>query len=164
MRILIALLVVVLVIGGYLVYQRHEASISFGNGTVTSHDSADSSNTNLDGAPVTDNSPTQGVGSGRSTNQPPPETTAQTIAQPNTGMTAAYPTTASPAAVPPGDSQSANAPDRLAFGGSGRYQWYRQGDLTWRVDTTSGATCVAFATMEQWHVRDVYTHGCGNRA
>jgi hypothetical protein len=48
----------------------------------------------------------------------------------------------------------------MAFGGSGKYQWYRQGDITWRIDTANGDTCIDFATMEQWARPIVYSHGC----
>ena len=40
-----------------------------------------------------------------------------------------------PVGMPTSDSQSANAPNGMRFGGSGTYQWYRQGNLTWRIDT-----------------------------
>ena len=36
------------------------------------------------------------------------------------------------------DSQSPNAPNGALFTGSGAYQWYRQGNLTWRVDSRTG--------------------------
>jgi hypothetical protein len=63
--------------------------------------------------------------------------------------------------LPGGDSQAPNAPDGQKFGGSGKYQWYRQGNLTWRVDTVSGASCIAFATLDEWRKEIVYSHGCG---
>jgi len=64
-------------------------------------------------------------------------------------------------ALPSRDSQAPNAPDGQKFGGSGKYQWYRQGNLTWRVDTVSGASCIAFATLDEWRKEIVYSHGCG---
>ncbi len=50
----------------------------------------------------------------------------------------------------------------MAFSGSGKFQVYRQGNLTWRVDTESGHTCILFATMEEWQKPIVYQHGCSN--
>jgi hypothetical protein len=58
------------------------------------------------------------------------------------------------------DSIPRDPPTGMAFGGSGKYQWYRQGDITWRIDTISGAACIDFATMEQWGRPVVYSHGC----
>lgn len=60
------------------------------------------------------------------------------------------------------DSQAPNAPNGAAFAGSGRYQIYRQGNLTWRVNTDDGTTCILFATDEEWRKPAVYSHGCPN--
>jgi hypothetical protein len=65
---------------------------------------------------------------------------------------------------PVADSQPPNAPNGMRYTGSGAYQWYRQGDLTWRVDTVSGGSCIAFATLEEWRKQIVYSHGCGRGA
>jgi len=62
------------------------------------------------------------------------------------------------------DSQSANAPNGMRFGGTGTYQWYRQGNLTWRIDTASGRSCIIYATLEEWRKQIVYSHGCGRNA
>ena len=82
--------------------------------------------------------------------------------------TAPYPpaaqTMATPVGMPVSDSQSANAPNGMRFGGSGTYQWYRQGDLTWRIDTTNGRSCIIYATLEEWRKNIVYSHGCGRDA
>ena len=51
--------------------------------------------------------------------------------------------------------------DGQAFSGSGKFQWYRQGNITWRLDTENGASCIAFATMAEWRRPSVYAHGCG---
>ncbi len=53
-------------------------------------------------------------------------------------------------------------PNGLRFAGRGEYQWYRQGNLTWRVDTVSGRSCIAYATLEEWRKRLVMEHGCGS--
>ena len=64
--------------------------------------------------------------------------------------------------VPPpaADSITPNPPNGETFGGSGHYQLYRQGDLTWRLNTDTGDTCVIFATDEEWHKPKVYKAGC----
>jgi len=64
-------------------------------------------------------------------------------------------------AAPTADSQSPNAPNGVRYAGSGAYQWYRQGNLTWRVNTATGGSCIAFATMDEWRKPIVYSHGCG---
>jgi len=61
---------------------------------------------------------------------------------------------------PPADTQAPNSPNGIRIPGKGRFQLYRQGDLTFRVDTRTGQTCVLFATYEQWSNPEVYSHGC----
>ena len=75
-------------------------------------------------------------------------------------VTAQGATTASGMAPPATDSVAANPPNGMTFGGSGHYQLYRQGDLTWRLNTDTGDTCVIFATDEEWHKPKVYKAGC----
>jgi hypothetical protein len=62
-----------------------------------------------------------------------------------------------------GDTISANPPNGTVFAGSGRYQLYRQGDLTWRLNTETGQTCIIFATDDEWRKPKVYRAGCGSR-
>lgn len=69
-----------------------------------------------------------------------------------------------PAGLPARDTESANAPNGMRFAGSGSYQWYRQGNITWRVDTASGRSCIIYATVEEWRKRSVMSHGCGRAA
>ncbi len=68
------------------------------------------------------------------------------------------------ASMPVADTLSPNAPNGMAFGGKGTYQWYRQGNLTWRLDTVSGRSCIVYATMEEWRKQVVMSHGCGREA
>jgi hypothetical protein len=70
---------------------------------------------------------------------------------------------ASTTTVPTSDSIPANPPDGMKFAGTGRYQLYRQGNLTWRLDTDNGRTCIIFATDEEWAKPRVYHQGCGNQ-
>ncbi|SEC48141.1 hypothetical protein [Terriglobus roseus] len=60
------------------------------------------------------------------------------------------------------DSIQPNPPNGAAFTGTGKFQVYRQGNLTWRVNTETGANCILFATMEEWKKPVVYNHACGN--
>ncbi len=67
------------------------------------------------------------------------------------------------ATIPPGDTISPNPPNGEVFAGKGRYQLYRQGNITWRLDTDTGRACVLFATDEEWRKPKVYRTGCGSR-
>jgi len=73
-------------------------------------------------------------------------------------------TPAAPSNLPTSDSVPPNPTNGARFSGSGTYQWYRQGNLTWRVDTVSGHSCIDYATMEEWHKPIVSSHGCGRGA
>lgn len=44
----------------------------------------------------------------------------------------------------------------------GKFQLYRQGDITFRLNTETGQACVLFATEAQWSKTVVYEHGCRN--
>jgi hypothetical protein len=63
--------------------------------------------------------------------------------------------------LPASQTLSRNPPDRTLLAGTGRYELYRQGDITWRMDTASGQACVLFATPAMWRRTLVYNHGCG---
>ncbi len=52
----------------------------------------------------------------------------------------------------------------MVFAGTGRFQIYRQGNLTWRIDTETGQSCVLFATNAEWRRPQVYRHGCNSGA
>ena len=68
-------------------------------------------------------------------------------------------------APPPAyDTVAPNPPNGTVFAGKGAYQWYRQGNLTWRVDSVTGRACIAFATMDEWQKQIVMSHGCGRSA
>ena len=51
----------------------------------------------------------------------------------------------------------------MRFSGSGKYLLYRQGDITYRLDTDTGFDCIIYATDEQWKKPRVYRDGCGKR-
>jgi hypothetical protein len=63
-------------------------------------------------------------------------------------------------ALPRADSLPRNPPNGMLYAGSGKYQLYRQGDITWRLDTDTGWACVLFATDTQWARPRVYREGC----
>jgi hypothetical protein len=62
---------------------------------------------------------------------------------------------------PASDSIPRNPPNGMLFAGSGKYQLYRQGDITWRLNTDTGEACILFATDAEWSKPRVYQHGCG---
>ncbi len=64
-------------------------------------------------------------------------------------------------APPASDSVSPNPQNDVHFRGAGSFEWYRQGNITWRVDTTTGHSCIVYATMEEWRKEIVISHGCG---
>lgn len=94
----------------------------------------------------------------------PPNASSSTAASPIVLPPASGQPGALPAGLPTRDSESANSPNGMRFAGSGSYQWYRQGNITWRVDTTSGRSCIIYATMEEWRKQIVMSHGCGRDA
>jgi hypothetical protein len=65
------------------------------------------------------------------------------------------------ATIPTTDTSSRNPPNRTLIAGTGRFELYRQGDITWRMDTATGQACVLFATQAMWRKTLVYEHGCG---
>ena len=65
--------------------------------------------------------------------------------------------------APANDTLGPNAPNGMRFSGTGKYLLYRQGDITYRLDTDTGFSCVLFATDEQWKKPRVYRDGCGKR-
>jgi hypothetical protein len=169
-RILIAVLVVAVCVGGYYIYEHNNSNAQMGSGNVYSTDTP-TTNTDLDGHPVAptpsrSDAPgtvnTVPVG-GSASNQPPTSMKAPIAGGPALTPTPASTTAYSSAGpIPVSDTVAPNPPNGLAFGGTGKFQWYRQGNLTWRVDTANGASCIAFATMDEWHKPIVYSHGCGN--
>ena len=94
--------------------------------------------------------------------QAPAENEIATTATPQPASPAQPPTEPT-AQVPTSDSIPRNPPNGLAFAGSGKFQLYRQGDITWRLNTQTGETCILFATDAQWRLHRVYQAGCGTR-
>jgi hypothetical protein len=92
---------------------------------------------------------------------PQPAAPAGSGVQENQGSRAANSTPAN--VLPGGDTIPRNPPNGLAFAGSGKFQLYRQGDITWRLNTQTGDACILFATDMQWRHARVYQSGCGTR-
>jgi hypothetical protein len=154
--------VVLLVAGCWWLYSRSVARNVPGSGDVFTHNQiSDPKNSSdqmdIDGNPLKQDTAAAVAPAAPTIRTPFPAASttavAPTAAQENT-------TPQAPAGVPTGDSIDRNPPAGMAFGGSGKYQWYRQGNITWRIDTRTGATCIDFATMDEWRKPIVYTNGC----
>jgi hypothetical protein len=65
-------------------------------------------------------------------------------------------------APPATDSIGRNPANGMVFAGKGKYQIYRQGDITWRLNTETGQACILFATNAEWRNPRVFQHGCGS--
>ena len=64
---------------------------------------------------------------------------------------------------PTADSIRRDPPNWMTFAGKGKYQLYRQGDLTWRLNTDTGDACILFATDAEWRKPKVFQEGCASR-
>jgi len=64
-------------------------------------------------------------------------------------------------ATPVADTLPRNPPNGMAYKGTGKFLLYRQGDITWRLDTDTGRACIIFATDTQWSHTRVWDSGCG---
>jgi hypothetical protein len=138
---------------GWWLYSHVSHRPVLGNGDVFSHNEASDSKETDESAAKSEPAPVSvAIPSAITNSTPPVAAPQQTTEQPS----AVPPTTSAPAS----DSISPNPVNGMAFGGSGRYQWFRQGNLTWRIDTTDGTTCIDFATLEEWKKPIVSSHGC----
>jgi hypothetical protein len=66
------------------------------------------------------------------------------------------------ASLPASETTSPHPPNGIVAVGRGKFQLYRQGDLTFRLNTETGQACVLFATVTQWSKPLVYDHGCAS--
>jgi cytoskeletal protein RodZ len=148
---LVGVIVVILIAAGaWYVYRRHATQA--GDGSIKFDDTS----------ALTDESKSASSSSSSITTTPS-DTSKRNIVLPTTDVQPPMSgSVAASAAAPATDSISANPTNGMAFTGSGKYQVYRQGNLTWRVDTETGRTCILFATMEEWRKPIVYQHGCNN--
>jgi hypothetical protein len=92
-------------------------------------------------------------------NQTVPQETAEAVT-PSVPMVPQHPgpITEQPVA----NSLSPHPPAGFVTPSTQKFALYRQGDLTYRLNTQSGQACVLLASDELWHKPIVYQHGCGN--
>jgi len=155
-RVLLIVFVVVLVVLVYLGYHSYDAKragasgdvFSRGADKVTTETPRAQSDQSSEGEKIVYPSAVQGQG----TSSLPQATGSVQTTQ------SMQPT---PPTAPGNDTISPNPPNGMVFAGSGRYQLYRQGNITWRLDTDTGRTCIIFATEEEWRKPQVYRAGCG---
>ena len=143
-RTIVLLVIVIVAVVALLGWQRYKTYNHYNNGELTSNDLRDNGTMTGDVVATPSRSDTKDTA-------PRP----QAESQKTTTSTAA--TTA-----PVTDSIPANPTNGAIFAGTGRFQVYRQGNLTWRLNTDTGSTCILFATDEEWRKAVVYDHGCGN--
>jgi hypothetical protein len=150
-------IVIALILGTfvYMGYTRYDAKRAGANGDVFSSDSS-MGKSKGDAVPL----------SGSANSNPPagqtPAPAIETTPVTPDATTQVGSAVGAPAASG-GDTISPNPPNGMVFSGTGRYQLYRQGNLTWRVNTDSGKSCVLFATDDEWKKPKVYRAGCGSR-
>jgi len=91
------------------------------------------------------------------------QTAGQTAPAGQTEKPATAPDTGTQGGVAPpaSDSIFRNPPNGQVYAGAGKYQLYRQGDITWRLNTDTGKACVLFATDAEWRKPKVFKQGCG---
>lgn len=143
-RTVVLLVIVIVAVAAVLGWQRYKTYSHYNNGELTSNDLRDNGTITGDVVATPSRSDTKDTAPRPQAAEPQkPAATATTIA-------------------PATDSVPANPTNGTIFAGTGRFQVYRQGNLTWRLNTDTGSTCILFATDEEWRKTVVYDHGCGN--
>lgn len=150
-RVLIVVLVLAVALFAYLGYNSYDAKRSGENGDVFSKDSSSRLKTDTPSQPETDRE----TGAYPQNTPSNPQTVG--IEQPAIAPQSAQTT------PPATDTITPNPPNGMVFSGTGKYQVYRQGNLTWRINTATGDSCVLFATDEEWKKPKVYRSGCRGR-
>jgi hypothetical protein len=167
-RVLVIVLLVALALFAYMGYSSYDARRAGVTGQVFSSDSSRGRQKAKPTSPTSSAEPT-------TTDSSTPPTDSETIVYPSAQDAPA--SVATPAAnggpvqvtqsqqaaptAPASDTISPNPPNGMVFSGSGRYQLYRQGNITWRLDTETGRSCIIFATDDEWKKPRVYKAGCG---
>lgn len=158
-RVLLIVFVLVLALFAYVGYHTYDAKRAGASGAVFNEEST------ARRAGTRDESSDDG--SSASEKVVYPSATPGQAAQPAASADGSSQTTQSmqpaPATAPGSDTISPNPPNGMVFSGTGRYQLYRQGNITWRLDTDTGRTCIIFATDEEWKKPRVYRAGCGSK-
>ena len=166
-RVLYIFMALVLIVLAYIVgYNTYDARRAGGTGEVFSKDSGEKTGTDS-GAKVTvaltektSEAKTAEAG-GETPSYSAPAGTQTTPAEAAAGSQVTQKGQTSQTAVLERDSISPNPPNGMKFAGTGRYQLYRQGNITWRLNTDTGQTCIIFATDEEGRKPRVYRAGCG---
>jgi hypothetical protein len=117
--------------------------------------SASSTDQPVEGAAPAASAPAAG------TDAAPAEASAPVQSDAGTSQSGAGTAQGSAVTPPATDSISRNPPNGMVFAGTGKFQLYRQGDITWRLNTETGQACILFATNAEWRQTRVYQHGCG---
>jgi hypothetical protein len=171
-RVVIIVVVMVLAIFAYVSYNRYDARRAGVSGEVFSNDPQST-------RAKVDSDSRAATGSAGSSDQKTSDSDGEKIVYP-TAVTA-QPTSAATTAPAPASSDlqvtqtgqpaqetaptedtiGPNPANGMIFAGRGKYQVYRQGNITWRVNTETGQTCILFATDEEWKKPRVYRAGCG---
>ena len=164
-RVLVIVLLVVVALLAYAGYSSYDARRAGVSGQVFSNDSTAD---RLKAKPVTQSSQPQEpetivypATTPAATTAPPAPVTTATAGQVSPSAQVTQSQQSAPGTAPAGDTISPNPPNGMTFAGSGRYQLYRQGNITWRLDTETGRSCIIFATDEEWKKPRVYKAGCG---
>jgi len=133
----------------YLGYRTFDADRTLSSGEVRREDSRSTESTSSAASipptpstsqPIVDPAPNEPGGSGTVTESQTNGASGQTL--------------------PPGDTLSPLPPDGHGFSGSGKYQLYRQGSITYRQNTETGESCVIFAAEGEWAKPLVRQHAC----
>ena len=146
-RLLFLIIMAICVVVFGVVWYTHRSNIrSLTSGAVVAHDQPSDQAKTAQTAPETG---TSGLAA--------PEQRPQTPAR------GAHPAQidGAPVAPPTADSNPRNPPNGMIFAGRGKYQLYRQGDITWRLNTDTGQACILFATDAEWSQPRVFQQGCG---
>jgi hypothetical protein len=159
-RVLVIVLVLVVVLFVYLGYNSYDAKRAGLSGDVFPHDSS------ISKSKVGDGSQTVVPSTGQTVVYPAPvvqtvPVTPDTVQPQNDAQISQGQTTQDGTSA--GDTISPNPPNGMVFEGKGKYQLYRQGNLTWRLNTETGQSCILFATDDEWKKPKVYRAGCGSR-
>jgi hypothetical protein len=94
----------------------------------------------------------------------PPEKSSPQQETPSASSAALIPQHPGPIAEQPAaNALSPHPPSGFVTPATQKFALYRQGDLTYRLNTQSGQACVLFASEDLWRKPLVYQHGCGNR-
>ena len=146
-KIFLVLLILASAAAGWSYYAHHRAG-AFGDGAVFATPGAAAQ----EDAAVGDDAAAAG---------PSPADTASRSETASQALPSGSPSTEFPVReTPAGDTLASISATGPGFAGATKFQWYREGNLTWRLNTENGAACVAFATLEEWRKPIVYGHGC----